>query len=193
MRCAIFIDGAYLEFVQRKEFAKAGIDFGKFAGELVARVRGSSPGSPIDHLRTYYYHALPWKHDHNPTEDQLTRYNNKKHFFDTLEKTAPRFEVKLGRTQRIIDPDTKSETFQQKGVDVLLAVDLAALSASKDIQYAVLVSSDSDLAPAVYAAKASGCVVFLADGEHTSASDELRLACDERIIIGKELVTKVKL
>jgi hypothetical protein len=50
-RVAVFIDGAYLDYVLRDEFARARIDYGRLSEELAGG---------IDLLRTYYYHCLPY-------------------------------------------------------------------------------------------------------------------------------------
>jgi len=51
-RIAVFIDGAYLEFVLRQEFGAPRVDF-----ELLAR--RLSDGRDL--LRTYYYDCLPFR------------------------------------------------------------------------------------------------------------------------------------
>jgi len=62
-RVAVFIDGAYLDYVLRDEFAKARIDY----GGLSERLAGA-----VDLLRTYYYHCLPYQSP-TPTVDEAQR------------------------------------------------------------------------------------------------------------------------
>jgi hypothetical protein len=50
-RAAIFIDGAYLDFTLRQEFAGVRIDYGKLSSELLP--------AGMDLLRTYYYCCPP--------------------------------------------------------------------------------------------------------------------------------------
>ena len=72
----------------------------------------------------------------------------------------PRFEVRLGRLAKTFDAQGRP-TFVQKGVDVRLAVDLVRMSSTRQIEYAYLLTGDSDLVPAVQAAKDEGVVVAL--------------------------------
>jgi hypothetical protein len=62
-RIAVFIDGAYLEFVLRHEFGAPRIDF-----ELL--VKRLSDGRDL--LRTYYYDCLPFRSGTPTEEDALT-------------------------------------------------------------------------------------------------------------------------
>lgn len=58
---------------------------------------------------------------------------------------------------RCVHCGKKTPSFQEKGVDVQLAVDIA--SEAKKVSRVVLVSSDSDLLPAVRLARGAGCSV----------------------------------
>jgi hypothetical protein len=69
-----------------------------------------------------------------PTYEEKSRYSNAHKFIQSLKK-KPRFEVRLGRLQK-----THSGTgieYSQKGVDVMLAVDLVKMSWDKQIQKAL--------------------------------------------------------
>lgn len=185
MRCALFIDGAYLEKLLREEHGGLPIDLEKLSDWLVEVVRAETPGIPIAHLRSYYYHALPWEPHEGATEEERQRVQNKRSFFHRIEHLN-RFEVRLGRTQRFYDDNSSAYRYEQKGVDVLLSVDLVSLAARGDIQYAVLVAPDADFVPAVKAAKNNGTVVFLAAGEIPPPSWELRKECDQFIPLENE-------
>lgn len=185
MRCAVFIDGAYLEKLLREEHGGLPIDLEKLSNWLMEVVRSETPGIPIAHFRSYYYHALPWEPHEGATDEERHRVQNKRSFFHRIEHLN-RFEVRLGRTQRFYDDTSASYRYEQKGVDVLLSVDLVSLAARGDIQYAVLVAPDADFVPAVKAAKNNGTVVFLAAGETPPPSWDLRKECDQFIALENE-------
>jgi hypothetical protein len=62
--CAIFIDGAYLEFVLKGEFGRPPMDFAALAN----RVAGAR-----ELLRTYFYDCLPYQ-SARPTPDERERF-----------------------------------------------------------------------------------------------------------------------
>jgi len=80
--------------------------------------------------------------------------------------------------------------FEQKGVDVLLSVDLVKLSSSNKIDKAVLVSGDSDFVPAVRASKDAGVMVELFYSKGQNISNELYQICDDRFVITQDMIDK---
>ncbi len=80
--------------------------------------------------------------------------------------------------------------FEQKGVDVLLSVDLVKLSSSNKIDKAVLVSGDSDFVPAVRASKDAGVIVELFYSKGQNISNELHQICDDRFVITQDMIDK---
>lgn len=181
-RTAVFIDGAYMEFLIREEFSEMRVDFALLSEHLA---------DPCELLRTYYYHCLPYQGT-NPSEEEARRYMNKLRFFRTLDR-LPRFEVRLGEIVfRGVREDGK-ENFVQKRVDMMLGVDLVRLADSGQISDAILIASDSNLVPAVAAAKESGVLVTLYHGRKAGANDDLWTICDERHPITEELLADVQL
>jgi len=134
-KAAVFLDGGYLDWVQR-EFGGLRLDYTKLCNELV--------GKEVERIRTYYYHCAPYQSP-RPTRDESARYASFRSFADGLQR-LPRFETRLGRLAR------RDSGFEQKGVDVLLSVDLVRMSWSRQIDSAVLLTGDSDFVPAVQAA-----------------------------------------
>src|SRR5438132_262553 len=115
-RIANFIDGAYLQFVLREEFASPKIDFGLLAQKVAG-------GREI--LRTYFYDCLPYQSQH-PTTEERERFGRKQKFFSALEKN-PRFQVRQGRLEYRGKDAKGNPIFEQKRVDILMGVDLDAL------------------------------------------------------------------
>ncbi len=177
-RAAIFIDGAYLDFVLRDEFQSISIDYQAFS----ALVSGDA-----DILRTYYYHCASYQ-SNPPTDEERARYSSQRSFFASLEK-LPRYTVKLGRLAVRYDRQG-NRRFEQKQVDILLGVDLVQLAAKQNIQEAILVAGDSDFIPAIRAAKAEGVLVKLFHGAYPH--NELWQEADERFRIDRPLIDAIK-
>ena len=91
-------------------------------------------------------------------------------------KKSPRFEIRLGRLQKI------GREFKQKGVDVCFSLDLVKLSCKGIIDKAILVTGDSDFVPAVNVAKEEGIVTILYYSKNPPmyVHNELLDACDEK-------------
>jgi uncharacterized LabA/DUF88 family protein len=174
-RCAVLIDGAYLDKVLDNDFGKARIDIGRLGEELA--------GS-MERLRTYYYHCMPCT-SNPPTPEERVRFAAKDAFIFNL-KNLPRFQFRQGKLQKI------GNEYRQKRVDILMAVDLVRMSASRQIDKAILITGDSDLVPAIESARDSGVIVELYFSPH-SRHDELLQACDERFEITRNLMDKVRL
>lgn len=188
MKAAILIDGAYLEMLMIKEHNRAQVDYHKLAIGLIKKI-SRTVGSHVELLRTYYYHALPWS-PIDPSEEELERVNKKRGFFHRLEY-LPRFTVKLGRTQRVLNDDG-STTYQQKGVDVMLAADMVYLASRALVGHIILLAPDSDYVPAVRLIKDLGVIVHLVHGGNLAASAEMRKECDERLELDQEFVYQAR-
>jgi len=174
-RCAIIIDGGYLDKVMANDFGRARIDMGKLGDELAG---------PMERLRTYYYHCMPYQGT-PPTEDERHRFAAMDKFISNLKK-LPRFQFRQGKLQKI------QGTFRQKRVDIWMAVDLVRMASQNQIEKAILITGDSDLVPAIEAARDCGVVVVLYYSPN-SRHDELLQACDERYEITRNLVEKTKM
>ncbi|MCL4515948.1 MAG: NYN domain-containing protein [Firmicutes bacterium] len=181
-RIALFIDGAYFDYILRNEFGLPKIDFEKLANVM-------SDG--VDILRSYYYHCPPYQSD-PPTEEERKRFSAKEKFFYNLTR-LPRFQVRRGKLEfRGID-SKGHPIFEQKRIDILLGVDMVLLAAKHAITHACLLAGDSDFLPAVQAAKNEGVLVHLFHGARTTVHEELFLAADERTRIDNSLLEKIRL
>jgi len=174
-RCVVLIDGGYLDKVQAEDFGKTRVDIGKLGEEL---------SGPMERLRTYYYHCMPFQGT-PPTAEERTRYAAMDSFISNLRK-LPRFQFRQGKLQRI------AGQYKQKRVDIMMAVDLVRMSSQHQIEKAIIITGDSDLVPAIEAARDAGVVVVVFYSPN-SRHDELLQACDERYEITKNLIEKTKL
>ncbi len=154
-RIATFIDGAYLDFILRDEFALAKLDYALLSKKMA---------EPNELLRTYYYNCLPYQ-SNPPTAEERQRFGQKQSFYAKLNKLA-RFEVRLGRlVYRGLDPKGRP-IFEQKRVDLMLGIDLVLLSAKHQITHAVILAGDSDFIPAIEVAKNEGVLIHLFHGRN---------------------------
>ncbi len=85
------------------------------------------------------------------------------------------------------DPTKTGLVYREKGVDVSLAVDLVLRSCDRVIGRAVVVSSDSDILPAVRVARARGIAVFYLGFEHEPNKAYLKV-CTRTFLISNDAV-----
>lgn len=185
-RAVVLIDNGYLSAILRDEYDEARIDYLALSEEIC---------KGCHRLRTYVYDALPYQSS-PPTEEQKELLAGKQRFFSALTR-LPSFEVRLGRQR------PRAGGYIQKGVDILLAIDMIRLSSKQQIQKAFVVGGDADYVPVVKASKDEGVSVTMyysatmqqmADGKQLRKySDELWTACDERKEITKQLIDKVRI
>lgn len=179
-RYAVFIDGGYARKVF-EQFGNVRVSYLKFSKAIAAGQ---------ERLRTYYYDCAPYVSS-PATAEEKTRKAGFDRFVAALER-EPRFQVKLGRLARR-EGIQGAIRFEQKMVDILLAVDLVQLSVDHQIQRAVILGNDSDFVPAIEIARAAGTVVELYYHVPPQPHTELMKACDDRIVIDSSLVEKIKL
>lgn len=193
-RVAIFIDGGYLDVLARDEFS-VWVDYRKFSDQIAAVVASKTP-EPVDVLRTYYYHCLPYQ-SNPPSEEERHRYSQKHRLFTALRR-LDRFTVREGRlVYRGLDAQGHP-IFQQKRVDLLLGLDFALLSGKRQITHAAVVSGDSDLVPAFEVARQEGISLWLFHGPrrarvtgNSTFAEELWLAADERIELDQAFMNRI--
>lgn len=180
-RVAIFIDGGYLDYVLRA-FKNPKVAFDKFAAALA---------SPDELLRTYYYHCLPYQSP-TPTHEESDRFAAKQRFFHALGR-LDRFEVREGKLAfRGFDQASGKPIFEQKRVDIKLAVDLVLLATKRQITRAVVLTGDSDFLPAVQAAKNEGVLIHLYHGTGDNQPHrDLWDVADSRTVLTDKLIKSV--
>lgn len=135
-RVMFFIDGGYLRAQLKRRTKKEDFKI----DELINIVLGQFMVHPIlgELIRTYYYDAIYDKPDE--------RYEARKAYFDKLNE-KDFVEVKLGE----IVSSPKGD--RQKGVDVLIAIDMLTKAYENHYDIAILLSGDRDLRNLVKAVK----------------------------------------
>ena len=164
-RVAVFIDGSNFYHALKADFGDAKIDFQKFVGKLVDARRL---------VRIYYYNAPV-----DQTRD-AKRAADQQRFFDQLQR-VPYLTLKLGRLE------SRGPVQVEKGVDIVIAVDLLRFAHSHVYDMAIIVSGDSDFVPAVEAVQDLGKHVEMACS-HSGRSDLLRKTRDRIIEITEDLL-----
>jgi uncharacterized LabA/DUF88 family protein len=171
-RVAVFIDNGYLSKVL-PDGKK--IDFLKFCDKVC---------EGKERLRTYFYDCKPFVSEPTTPEERVKTSNYNK--FAGKVEALPRFQMRYGKLRK-----NRDGTFEQKRVDILLAVELVRLSWSGQIGHAVIVTGDSDFVPAIEAAKDAGVITRLYYSR-TAVHDELLSAVDERCEMDAAFVESVK-
>ncbi len=166
---AIFIDGAYLQKISSQVSPSYRIDVSRL-------VHWIAEDLPV--RRVYYYDCMPYQSP-RPTEEERERFSKKQKFFQTLE-SFDRMEVRLGRLEKRGEDKTGKPLFSQKRVDLQMGLDFAFAALRQRISYAALLSGDSDLCPAVEAAKNEGVITRLVHGGAGTYHNQLWNAVDER-------------
>jgi len=181
-RAVLFIDGGYLAKIS-KGFGMPKLDFLALS-EMLCKERDDDDD---DRLRTYYYYCMPFQGT-PPSAEESSRYGRADKFVKTLTK-LPKFEVRLGRFQKIQNgPSDDDAVYIQKGIDVMLAVDLVKMSWSKQIGRAIMLAADSDFIYAVQTAKDAGVSTRLCYSDRHPVSDLMLDVFDERLIITDDLL-----
>ena len=190
---AVFIDGGYLEALQKHEF-DVRLDVKKLVDEILQHIENES-ADPVELMRAYYYHCRPYRSD-PPTPEEMDRYSNSRRFEDAL-RYLPRFEVRLGHLRMSGMDESGVPIFEQKQVDLLLGLDMALLAGKGQVQHIALVAGDGDFVPAVRVLKNEGIIVWLIHGPpqgnhgYPTYSFELFKTADERMELDEDLIDRL--
>jgi len=142
-RVMIFIDGAYIRKLSNEYYRHDKIDFKKFA-DVLQRMYHTIPGYPfrMNLIRIYYYDAIVDKLD--------KEYEKQKEYFDSLDRLMW-YSVRLGELVR-----SSTKEFKQKGVDILMAIDVLTKAYQDQYDTGMFVMGDADFIPLIEAVKNAG-------------------------------------
>ncbi len=172
-RVMIFIDGSYLRIGLNEEGLNEVHQLQNYK-ILALRMLPKIMGRPFhgEHIRTYWYDAKYNERD--------GRYDSQNAFFNKL-RGFENFEVKTGQIIHSAQGD------RQKGVDVLLAVDMLTKAYENHYDVAVFIGGDRDFIPLIKAVKdQTGKQVYGAVFSR-SCSQELKREFDKCMIIKRTL------
>lgn len=200
-RYAILLDG---EFVRKKlgeklkRFPTAN-DVKLFCDQLAK----SKKLTDYELYRVYFYTADPLSEVvTNPLDSTKTNFSKTKLFSDS-QRLISQLELsedvsvwrgelvfhgwRLGRAalknlasgpKRSIVGKDLDPSIEQKGVDMRIGLDIAALALKEIVATIVLVTSDSDMVPAMKFARREGLRVFLSTMGHSYVRNELKVHAD---------------
>jgi uncharacterized LabA/DUF88 family protein len=142
-RVMIFIDGAYLRKLSKQYYGHDRVDFTKFA-DILQRMYHTIHGYPfrMNLIRIYYYDAIVDKSDRE--------YENRKKYFDSIDSLMW-YTVRLGQLIR-----SSTKEFKQKGVDILMAIDVLTKAYQDHYDTGMFVMGDADFIPLIEAVKNAG-------------------------------------
>jgi uncharacterized LabA/DUF88 family protein len=184
-RTALFLDAGYFDKLCQDAFATVSggkkvplaLDYKRLPDVLA----GERP------WRTYYYYCMPWVSE-PPLPAEHAVFQGKQRFVDFL-AGQKRWVMRQGVLER---RGQKDFWYEQKRVDVMLAIDLMRLASLKEIQQAVLVAGDSDFVPLVEAVQAEGVPVRLRYCPGTAHAD-LMAACQSSLALSRTELEPVQL
>jgi uncharacterized LabA/DUF88 family protein len=173
----VFIDGGYLRPQLREHFRHDRFNlFGLVWGELVGMAAFGSTAPEL--VRTYYYDAV------FPEGDAERIVQNE--YFSRLRKNEFT-QIRLGRLAR-----RDGGPPRQKGVDVLMAIDMLGKADRDQFDIAIVLAGDDDFLDIVQAVRDAGKRVY---GAYFEAHTSQRLidSFDRRRVLTKELLSKYSL
>lgn len=180
----IFIDGGYLRSSLKKEY---GIEKDEFTIESFESLLGHKllvhvPGR-WERIRTYYYDAIidesTIKEIEEEEREKLKRKREKQGAFFSKISDLTFCDVRLGRLVY-----SEKEGFRQKGVDIIMTIDMLSKAYDGHYEFAILVAGDGDFVHLVDAVKDAGRRVIGAYYQD-NISPRLRESLDLRIILTK--------
>ena len=134
----VFIDGGYVRGGFKKLLGHERIDFRRLANDSA---RYFIPPVSGRVTRIYYYDAIV------DASDDLDRNRKQSEFFHSIALIRS-FEVKLGRLVK-----TGSGDYRQKGVDILISIDMLTKAFQNFYDIAVFIGGDDDFVDLVNAVK----------------------------------------
>jgi uncharacterized LabA/DUF88 family protein len=173
--CIVFIDGAYLSLVSKFLGKGNPLKFNiKKLAENLARNQN------LFCKEIFYYNCPPFQGT-PPTEEQERRKAGYDKFISKLDLSG--IKIREGRCQMI------NNEYAQKGVDVLLSIDLVRNAAK--MKSFILVACDTDFVPAINDIREKNKVkvilyYFKDKNSKFSMSDHILSVCDKKVILEKD-------
>ena len=174
-RVMIFIDGGYIRRVFTDLFSDDNIDFFKMRNYML-ELYNATPINPFraNLIRTYYYDGIADK-----KEDE---YTEQREYFDSLKRRFFFLTVRLGEAVKLSD-----DSFRQKGVDILMAIDVLTMAYRNYYDTGLFFLADRDFIPLIRAVKNAGKKTF-GFNYLDSISHELVWTFDFRYGLSKEIL-----
>lgn len=156
-----FVDGGFIDAMVRKTSEYFAIDLSRNKIDYRAIAGG--------HQRTFYYDALPAQKDNESGEEYERRVKRKREQFELVNRT-PFMHVREGLTRG------QNKTLRQKGVDILLAIDVFKHATSGHMSEAHITTKDLDFFPLFEALRDTPVAVHLHCYPAETSSELMALA-----------------
>lgn len=173
-RVMVFIDGGYLRDGYHKLLGHDKIGFEKLVKYRLVDLQFHISEEKGEMTRAYYYDAIV------DASDDLEKHKQQKEYFHRV-GLFPGFEVRLGRLVK-----TASGEYRQKGVDILISIDMLTKAFQDFYDVTVFIGGDDDFVDLVNTVKnLTNKKVYGAAFQH-NVSQRLLESFDRSYIISKE-------
>lgn len=188
MKTVVYIDGQNFLYKAAEVLIEAGLIAEKQELHTISLRKLFETLLKEEDVEIRYYGTKLKKHKHTPEIEEKSKVmiDSQRRLKNSLEKQSIAF-VESGKL-KVRDGDKCKECgaqglhFQEKGVDVKLAVDAVVDSLKGEVDSIILVSSDTDLLPAIITAKENGTQVVYV-GFSDKLTNALSIAASETQII----------
>ncbi len=182
----LLIDGGHLRALARAQ----GISY---TPEFIERFSATLRAEEEDLVRVLYYDCAPFNgRKRRPVSNEIIEFNNSGQWLDDL-ASRDLFAVRLGilkwrgwQPKRIpvlnrdLTDDDFKPSFEQKGVDLRIGLDVASYSAGGFVDRILMVTGDTDLIPAMKVARRHGVQIVGIEFPNGHISRELAAHIDIR-------------
>lgn len=191
MKAVLIADGNYITKIAKNDYGLRHSNLPHSLFNIFEQYRDLIKEVDLHLLRIRYHDSPAFLPNNDPTAEEQKEYDKKEFFFKKHITPYQRIDLIRGRCQRITV--NGNYEYNQKGVDVNMAIDIVQYSATVDT--IIVVSADSDLIPAFVLAKTKGAEVVLVTSEKVkrfpdSSVDKLINAADLHFVIEKEMLKK---
>lgn len=168
MRTAVFIDGGnfYRKLKDLKIKNTSKFDYFSFIKSLIKS----------DELTYIGYYVGQIRKEENNEKSRLL-YSNQQKLFTHLESNIQNLKIIRGHIQNF------NGTYKEKGVDVRLALDIYKLANKNSYDKAILLSSDSDLIPAIRMVQENGKEVEYIGFSHCPSIAMIKECKSKRLLL----------
>lgn len=174
----IFIDGGYLREGLKRLFGHDRIDFSSLLSIFKSLAAEERIHPEI--IRVFYYDAIV-----DPLDDQA-EHKKQQEYFSNIRK-CPQYEVKLGRLIKTKD------NYRQKGVDILISLDMITKAYMNHYDIAILIGGDDDFVDLVRAVKDLAGKRVYGAFYREQVSQNLSDSFDKRFPLTKDLLESWKI
>ena len=171
----VFIDGAYLRKNIKDIIGNDDINFHSFINWIYQIPRKGIGRIEAELKRVYYYDAIVDSLDSN--------YKKQNEYFEKIQKVE-NYEIRLGRLIK-----TKND-YRQKGVDILLAIDMLSKAFLNHFEWGVLLAGDDDYVDLVKMIKNIAGKQVIGVYFERNASERLVNSFDTHIVLNKDILIK---